>query len=72
MTNRFAHAGRFVQRVWGATLLDSSAEALDREQPIMKQVNIHGADRVEIDEVPEPTPGPRDAVIRASSRLDHR
>ncbi|MBW1885240.1 MAG: alcohol dehydrogenase catalytic domain-containing protein, partial [Deltaproteobacteria bacterium] len=33
----------------------------------MKQVNIHGADRVEIDEVPEPTPGPRDAVIRVSA-----
>ena len=33
----------------------------------MKQVNIHGPGRVEIDEVAEPTPGPRDALIRVSA-----
>lgn len=33
----------------------------------MKQVNIHAPGRVEIDEVPEPTLGPRDAIIRVSA-----
>ncbi len=33
----------------------------------MKQVNIHAVGRVEIDEVPEPTPGPRDVVIRVAA-----
>jgi len=33
----------------------------------MKQVNIHGPGEVAIDEVPEPTPGPRDAVVRVSA-----
>jgi threonine dehydrogenase-like Zn-dependent dehydrogenase len=33
----------------------------------MKQVNVHGPDDVRIDEVPEPEPGPRDAVIRVAA-----
>jgi len=33
----------------------------------MKQVNIHGPDQVEINDVPEPTPGPRDALIRVAA-----
>ena len=30
----------------------------------MKQVNVHGPEDVRLDEVPEPEPGPRDAVVR--------
>jgi threonine dehydrogenase-like Zn-dependent dehydrogenase len=33
----------------------------------MKQVNVHGPEDVRIDEVSEPEPGPRDAVIRVSA-----
>jgi threonine dehydrogenase-like Zn-dependent dehydrogenase len=33
----------------------------------MKQVNIHGPEDVRIDEVAEPEPGPRDAVIRVAA-----
>ncbi|MDP6978557.1 MAG: zinc-binding dehydrogenase [Myxococcota bacterium] len=33
----------------------------------MKQVNIHGPGVVSIDEVPEPEPGPRDAVVKVSA-----
>lgn len=33
----------------------------------MQQVNIHAPGRVELDEVPEPVPGPRDAVVRVSA-----
>jgi threonine dehydrogenase-like Zn-dependent dehydrogenase len=33
----------------------------------MKQVNVHGPDDVRIDEVAEPEPGPRDAVIRVAA-----
>jgi threonine dehydrogenase-like Zn-dependent dehydrogenase len=33
----------------------------------MKQVNVHGPDDVRIDEAPEPTPGPRDAVVRVAA-----
>ena len=29
----------------------------------MKQVNVHGPEDVRLDEVAEPEPGPRDAVI---------
>lgn len=33
----------------------------------MKQVNIHAPGEVSIDEVPEPMPGPRDAVVRVAA-----
>lgn len=33
----------------------------------MKQVNVHGPDDVRIDEVAEPEPGPRDALIRVTA-----
>lgn len=33
----------------------------------MKQVNIHAPGQVELDEVAEPVPGPRDAVIRVAA-----
>ncbi len=33
----------------------------------MKQVSVHGPGHVEIDEVPEPSPGPRDVVIRVAA-----
>ena len=33
----------------------------------MKQVNVHGPGDVRIDEIAEPEPGPRDAVIRVSA-----
>jgi len=33
----------------------------------MQQVNIHGPDVVRIDDVPEPEPGPRDAVVKVSA-----
>ena len=33
----------------------------------MKQVNIHGPDDVRIDEIAEPEPGPRDAVVRVAA-----
>jgi threonine dehydrogenase-like Zn-dependent dehydrogenase len=33
----------------------------------MKQVNVHGPGDVRIDEVAEPKPGPRDAVVRVSA-----
>jgi len=33
----------------------------------MKQLNIHGPEDVRIDEVAEPEPGPRDAVVRVSA-----
>ena len=33
----------------------------------MKQVNVHGPDDVRIDEVAEPEPGPRDAVVRVAA-----
>jgi threonine dehydrogenase-like Zn-dependent dehydrogenase len=33
----------------------------------MLQVRIHGPDDVRLDEVPEPQPGPRDAVVRVAS-----
>jgi threonine dehydrogenase-like Zn-dependent dehydrogenase len=33
----------------------------------MKQVNVHGSDEVRIDDVAEPQPGPRDAVVRVSA-----
>lgn len=33
----------------------------------MKQLNIHGPGRVQLDELPEPTPGPRDAVVRVAA-----
>lgn len=33
----------------------------------MLQVRVHGPDDVRLDEVPEPTPGPRDAVVRVAS-----
>ena len=33
----------------------------------MKQVRIHGPDDVRLDEVPEPTPGPRDVVIEVAA-----
>ena len=33
----------------------------------MKQVRLHGPDDVRIDEVPEPEPGPRDAVVRVEA-----
>jgi threonine dehydrogenase-like Zn-dependent dehydrogenase len=39
----------------------------DDRTRIVKQVNIHGPGRVEIDEVPDPEPGPRDAVIRVTA-----
>ena len=33
----------------------------------MLQARIHGPDDVRLDEVPEPTPGPRDAVLRVAA-----
>lgn len=33
----------------------------------MRQLNIHGPGRVQLDELPEPTPGPRDAVVRVAA-----
>lgn len=33
----------------------------------MKQVVLHGPDDVRLDEVPEPEPGPRDAVVRVAA-----
>lgn len=33
----------------------------------MKQVRLHGPEDVRIDEVPEPEPGPRDAVVRVAA-----
>jgi threonine dehydrogenase-like Zn-dependent dehydrogenase len=33
----------------------------------MKQVNVHGPEDVRIDEVAEPEPGPRDAVVRVAA-----
>ncbi len=33
----------------------------------MKQLNIHGPGRVQLDELPEPSPGPRDAVVRVAA-----
>jgi threonine dehydrogenase-like Zn-dependent dehydrogenase len=33
----------------------------------MKQVNVHGPDDVRVDEVPEPEPGPRDAIVRVAA-----
>jgi len=33
----------------------------------MRLVNLHGPDDVRIDDVPDPSPGPRDAVIRVAS-----
>ena len=33
----------------------------------MKQVNVHGPDDVRIDEIAEPEPGPRDALIRVTA-----
>ena len=33
----------------------------------MKQLRLHGPDDVRLDEVPEPQPGPRDAVVRVAS-----
>jgi threonine dehydrogenase-like Zn-dependent dehydrogenase len=33
----------------------------------MKQVKVHGPGDVRIDEIAEPEPGPRDAVIRVSA-----
>jgi threonine dehydrogenase-like Zn-dependent dehydrogenase len=33
----------------------------------MKQVNIHAPGRVELDEVPEPTLGPKDAIVRVAA-----
>lgn len=33
----------------------------------MKQVNIHGPGQVALDDVPDPEPGPRDAVVRVSA-----
>ncbi|NNL67579.1 MAG: alcohol dehydrogenase catalytic domain-containing protein, partial [Myxococcales bacterium] len=32
----------------------------------MLQVRIHGPDDVRLDEVPEPEPGPRDALLRVA------
>jgi len=37
------------------------------ENHSMKQINIHAPGRVEIDEVPEPVLGPRDAIVRVSA-----
>lgn len=33
----------------------------------MQQVNLHGPGDVRIDEVPDPTPGPRDAIVRVEA-----
>ncbi len=33
----------------------------------MKQVNIHGPGDVKIDDVPEPEPGPRDAIVKVAA-----
>jgi len=33
----------------------------------VKQVNVHGPDDVRLDEIPEPTPGARDAVVRVTA-----
>ncbi len=33
----------------------------------MRQVNVHGPGDVRLDEVPEPAPGPRDAVVRVAA-----
>ena len=33
----------------------------------MKQVNVHGPDDVRIDEVADPAPGPRGAVVRVAA-----
>ena len=34
----------------------------------MKQVNVHGPDDVRLDDVADPEPGPRDAVVRVAAR----
>jgi threonine dehydrogenase-like Zn-dependent dehydrogenase len=34
---------------------------------MMKQVNIHGPGKVQLDDVDEPQPGPRDAVVRVAA-----
>ena len=33
----------------------------------MKQVNLHGPGDVRLDEVPRPSPGPRDVVVRVEA-----
>ena len=35
----------------------------------MKQVNLHGPSDVRLDEVPRPLPGPRDVVVRDTTRV---